>query len=289
MAERLQKFLARAGYGSRRQIEEWIRAGRIRVNERPAELGVSVGAQDRIELDGKAVAVAVALSRPAPRTILYHKPAGELTTRADPQGRPTVFDRLPPLKTARWIAVGRLDFNTDGLLLLTTDGELANRLMHPSSEIEREYAVRVLGAVSPETLERLLAGVELDDGQAAFGSLRDAGGSGVNHWYHVTLKEGRNREVRRLWESQGVKVSRLIRVRFGPIGLPRELRPGRYRELIRPEVVALYRAAGLKPPRVSPQRVAGAKAAIARRRNTTRTPRSGKVRGRDGHGSTGKK
>jgi 23S rRNA pseudouridine2605 synthase len=289
MAERLQKFLARAGYGSRRQIEEWIRAGRLRVNERPAELGVSVGAQDRIELDGKAVAVAVALSRPAPRTILYHKPAGELTTRADPQGRPTVFDRLPPLKTARWIAVGRLDFNTDGLLLLTTDGELANRLMHPSSEIEREYAVRVLGTVATETLERLQAGVELDDGRAAFTALRDAGGSGANHWYHVTLKEGRNREVRRLWESQGVKVSRLIRVRFGPIGLPRELRPGRYRELIRSEVVALYRAAGLKAPRVSPQRVAGAKAAIARRRNSAHTPRSGKGRGRDGHGSTRKK
>jgi 23S rRNA pseudouridine2605 synthase len=279
MAERLQKFLARAGYGSRRQIEEWIRAGRIRVNERPAELGVSVGAQDRIELDGKAVAVAVALSRPAPRTLLYHKPAGELTTRADPQGRPTVFDRLPPLKTARWIAVGRLDFNTDGLLLLTTDGELANRLMHPSSEIEREYAVRVLGAVSPETLERLLAGVELDDGQAAFGSLRDAGGMGVNHWYHVTLKEGRNREVRRLWESQGVKVSRLIRVRFGPIGLPRELRPGRYRELIRPEVVALYRAAGLKPPRVSPQRTVAGKSATGKRPRVSSSPQRRSGRG----------
>lgn len=289
MAERLQKFLARAGYGSRRQIEEWIRAGRIRVNGLPVELGVSVGAQDRIEIDGKPVAVTVALSRPAPRTILYHKPAGELTTRADPQGRPTVFDRLPSLKTARWIAVGRLDLNTDGLLLFTTDGELANRLMHPSSEIEREYAVRVLGAVAPETLEQLLAGVELDDGRAAFTALRDAGGSGANHWYHVTLKEGRNREVRRLWESQGVKVSRLIRVRFGPIGLPRELRPGRQRELTRPELVALYRAAGLKPPRAFPKRVAGAKAATARRQNSTRTPRSAKGRGKGGHGSTRKK
>jgi 23S rRNA pseudouridine2605 synthase len=289
MVERLQKFLARAGYGSRRQIEEWIRAGRIRVNGRPVELGVSVGAQDRIEIDGKPVAVAVALSRPAPRTILYHKPAGELTTRADPQGRPTVFDRLPPLKTARWIAVGRLDLNTDGLLLFTTDGELANRLMHPSSEIEREYAVRVLGAVAPDTLGQLLAGVELDDGRAAFTAVCDAGGSGANHWYHVTLKEGRNREVRRLWESQGVKVSRLIRVRFGPIGLPRELRPGRYRELTRPEVVVLYRAAGLKPPRAFPKWDAGAKTATTRRRNSTRTPRSGKGRRKDGHGSTRKK
>jgi len=278
MAERLQKFLARAGYGSRRQIEEWIRAGRINVNGRPAELGLSVGAQDRIEIDGKPVAVAVALSNPVPRTILYHKPAGELTTRSDPQGRPTVFDRLPPLKTARWIAVGRLDLNTDGLLLFTTDGELANRLMHPSSEIEREYAVRVLGAVAPDTLERLQAGVELEDGRAAFTALRDAGGTGVNHWYHVTLKEGRNREVRRLWESQGVKVSRLIRVRFGPIGLPRELRPGRHRELSRPELAALYRAAGLKPPRVSRARAGGAASASRKRGSVSSPSRGGKRR-----------
>jgi len=273
MAERLQKILARAGYGSRRQIEDWIRAGRISVNGSPAELGLSVGAEDTIKIDGRPVAVAVALSQPIPRTILYHKPVGELTTRADPQGRPTVFDTLPSLKTARWIAVGRLDLNTDGLLLLTTDGELANRLMHPSSEIEREYAVRVLGTVSPEVLERLLEGVELEDGRAAFSTLRDAGGSGANHWYHVTLKEGRNREVRRLWESQGVKVSRLMRVRFGPIGLPRELRPGRHRALTRPEVVALYRAAGLAPPRVSPSsRAAGGKSASGKRAKTPYPP-----------------
>jgi len=282
MAERLQKILARAGYGSRRQIEDWIRAGRIRVNGSPAELGLSVGAEDSIEIDGRPVAVAVALSQPIPLTILYHKPAGELTTRADPEGRPTVFDRLPPLKTARWIAVGRLDLNTDGLLLFTTDGELANRLMHPSSEIEREYAVRVLGAVSPEVLERLIDGVELEDGRAAFTTLRDAGGSGANHWYHVTLKEGRNREVRRLWESQGVTVSRLMRVRFGPIGLPRELRPGRHRALTRPEIVALYRAAGLTPPRVSAARIAaGGKSASGKRQRASSPPqRRGK------HGET---
>jgi len=279
MAERLQKFLARAGYGSRREIEDWIRAGRISVNGDPAVLGLSVGAQDNIEIDGKPVAVAVALSQPVPRTILYHKPAGELTTRADPQGRPTVFDSLPPLKTARWIAVGRLDLNTDGLLLLTTDGELANRLMHPSSEIEREYAVRVLGAVAPEVIERLLGGVELEDGRAAFSALRDAGGSGANHWYHVTLKEGRNREVRRLWESQGVTVSRLIRVRFGPIGLPRELRPGRHRALTRAETVALYRAAGLKPPRVSAQRATGGKSAAGKRPRDSSPPRRRTKRG----------
>ena len=279
MAERLQKILARAGYGSRRQVEDWIRAGRIRVNGKPAELGLGVTATDTIEIDGRTVAVTAALGQPAPLTLLYHKPVGELTTRADPEGRPTVFDRLPPLKTARWIAVGRLDLNTAGLLLLTTDGELANRLMHPSSEIEREYAVRVLGTVSPEVLEHLLDGVELDDGRAAFASLRDAGGSGANHWYHVTLKEGRNREVRRLWESQGVTVSRLMRVRFGPIGLPRELRPGRHRALTRPEIIALYRAAGLTPPRAAPSRATGGKSASGKRAKTPYPPQRRRERG----------
>ena len=248
MAERLQKVLARAGYGSRRLIESWIAAGRITVNDRTAELGITVSAEDKIRIDGKPVSVAASIARTIPRTLAYHKPAGELTTRSDPEGRPTVFDHLPRLKTARWIAVGRLDMNTAGLLLFTTDGELANQLMHPSSEIEREYAVRVLGKVDAATLERLRSGIALDDGMAAFTSIRDAGGSGANHWYHVTLKEGRNREVRRLWESQGVQVSRLIRVRFGPLELPRQLRPGRHRALTRQEVVALYRAAGLKPP-----------------------------------------
>ena len=283
MAERLQKILARAGYGSRRQVEDWIRAGRIRVNGKPAELGLGVTATDTIEIDGRTVAVTAALGQPAPLTLLYHKPVGELTTRADPEGRPTVFDRLPPLKTARWIAVGRLDLNTAGLLLLTTDGELANRLMHPSSEIEREYAVRVLGAVSPGVLERLLGGVELEDGRAAFATLRDAGGSGANHWYHVTLKEGRNREVRRMWESQGVAVSRLMRVRFGPIGLPRQLRPGHHRPLTRAEIVALYRAVGLEPPRAT-----GAKAAPARKRNMKSATQRGRGRKNNGHGITRK-
>jgi 23S rRNA pseudouridine2605 synthase len=288
MAERLQKLLARAGYGSRRQIENWIRAGRIHVNGKPAGLGLGVTGTETIAIDGQPVALAVALGQPVPRTLLYHKPAGELTTRADPEGRPTVFDRLPSLKTARWIAVGRLDLNTAGLLLLTTDGELANRLMHPSSEIEREYAVRVLGAVAPEVLEHLRDGVDLDDGRAAFTALEDAGGSGANHWYHATLKEGRNREVRRMWESQGVTVSRLMRVRFGPIGLPRGLRPGRHRALTRPEVVALYRAAGLRPPRAFPPRGADAKSAPARKRNMTSAPQRHKGRRKDGHGNTRK-
>ncbi len=254
MAERLQKVLARAGYGSRRQIESWISAGRISVNGRPAELGVTVGAADEIRIDDQPVSVAASLGKVIPRTLIYHKPVGELTTRSDPEGRPTVFDGLPRMKTARWIAVGRLDMNTAGLLLFTTDGELANRLMHPSSEVEREYAVRILGKVDAGILAQLLKGVALDDGRAAFTSIRDAGGSGANHWYHVTLKEGRNREVRRLWESQGVQVSRLIRVRFGPIELPRQLRAGRHRALTRQEVVVLYRAAGLKPPPAAPRR-----------------------------------
>ncbi len=254
MTERLQKVLARAGYGSRRQIESWISAGRITINGKPAELGITVSATDSICIDDKPVSVATSLARVIPRTLIYHKPVGELTTRSDPEGRPTVFDKLPRMKTARWIAIGRLDMNTAGLLLFTTDGELANRLMHPSSEIEREYAVRVLGKVDGVALEQLLRGVELEDGMAAFTSIRDAGGRGANHWYHVILKEGRNREVRRLWESQGVKVSRLIRVRFGPVGLSRQLRPGHHRALTRQEVVALYRAAGLKPPPAAARR-----------------------------------
>jgi 23S rRNA pseudouridine2605 synthase len=256
MAERLQKVLARAGYGSRRQIESWITAGRITVDGTLAELGQSVTGQETIAIDGRPVSVSAAINRITHRTLVYHKPVGELTARSDPEGRPTVFDHLPVMKTGRWISVGRLDLNTAGLLLLTSDGELANRLMHPSYEIEREYAVRVLGKVEAPVFDQLLKGVPLEDGVAAFTSLRDAGGRGANHWYHVTLKEGRNREVRRLWESQGVKVSRLSRVRFGPIGLPRKLRPGRYQELTRQEVDALYHAVDLRPPRIPQQRTA---------------------------------
>jgi 23S rRNA pseudouridine2605 synthase len=264
MTERLQKLLARAGYGSRRQIESWIEAGRITVDGKAAHPGQGVAGTEQIRIDGRPVSLAAATGRSTQRTLLYHKPVGELTTRADPQGRPTVFDRLPAIKTGRWITVGRLDLNTAGLLLLTTDGELANRLMHPSSEIEREYAVRILGAVEPAVIERLRAGVELEDGRAAFSALRDAGGQGANHWYHVVLREGRNREVRRLWESQGLTVSRLIRVRFGPIGLPRQLRPGRFRELERTEIDALYRAVGLKPPRLPQRRTGGPRRAGSR-------------------------
>ena len=264
MAERLQKFLAQAGYGSRREIENWIRDGRISVNDKPAELGVSVSATDRIRIDGRLIAAASPVSRP-PRTMAYHKPAGELTTRKDAEGRPTVFDNLPKLRNGRWISVGRLDFNTAGLLLVTTDGELAHRLMHPSWQIEREYAVRILGAVDDAILQRLQEGVMLEDGMAAFASIRDAGGQGINHWYHVTVREGRNREVRRLWESQGLQVSRLIRIRFGPVELPRSLRAGRFQDLTPQELAALYAAVKLPLPEV-PQRRRKAEARHGRRR-----------------------
>ena len=241
-AERLQKVLARAGLGSRREIEGWIRAGRIKVNGVIAELGAQVSGGETVTLDGKPVTLE------APdvlRVIAYHKPVGELCTRHDAEGRPTVFDQLPRLSQGRWISVGRLDINTSGLLLLTNDGELANRLMHPSQQLEREYAVRVFGEIDGLILNRLLEGVELEDGPARFLALRDAGGSGANHWYHVVLGEGRNREVRRLWESQGVQVNRLIRVRYGPIELGRRPPAGKWRELEPAEIAALRAAAGL--------------------------------------------
>ncbi len=238
--EKLQKVLARAGLGSRRTMEGLIAEGRVSVDGRVARLGDRVRAGQDIRIDGRALAIApgAALRR---RVLIYHKPEGELCTRDDPQGRPTVFESLPRLRGSRWIAIGRLDFNTSGLLLVTNDGELAHRLMHPSTEIEREYAVRVLGQVSDEMLARLSAGVALDDGIARFESIRDAGGEGANHWYHVVLKEGRNREVRRLWEAIGVQVSRLIRVRFGPIALSPRLKRGMSHELPEEEVRALLK------------------------------------------------
>ncbi len=253
MAERLQKVLARAGFGSRRQIETWIRAGKITVNGKLAELGVSVSESDLVKIEGRLVSISTDPASTA-RTLIYHKPAGELTTRKDEAGRPTVFDNLPRIKKGRWITVGRLDFNTSGLLLVTTDGELAHRLMHPSWQVEREYAVRILGKVEEGVLQRLLDGVELDDGVAAFASIRDAGGSGANHWYHVIVREGKNREVRRLWESQGLQVSRLIRIRYGPVGLPREVRAGRFQDLPQDEIKALYAMVKLDAPAPRPTR-----------------------------------
>lgn len=255
MSEKLQKVLARAGFGSRREIESWISEGRISVNGKLAQLGDRVTASDVIRVDGHVVSKTRLEQSHRCRVLLYHKPVGEVTSRSDPEGRPTVFDNLPGLRNGRWIAVGRLDINTYGLLLFSNDGELANRLMHPSYTIEREYAVRVLGEVAPETLQQLRNGVELDDGPARFTAIADGGGEGANHWYHVMLDEGRNREVRRLWESQGITVSRLIRVRFGPISLPRRVRPGRWEELKDEEISLLRQSVGLEEaPKVTTKR-----------------------------------
>jgi 23S rRNA pseudouridine2605 synthase len=244
---RLQKVLADAGLGSRREIEVWIGAGRVRVNGQVARLGDRVTPLDRIRVDGKEVGRGAAPSAEL-RVIAYNKPEGEVVTRSDPQGRPTVFRRLPHLKTGRWIAVGRLDISTSGLLLLTNQGELANRLMHPSRELEREYAVRILGAVPSETLQRLTVGIDLEDGPARFERVADGGGTGANHWFHVVLREGRNREVRRLWEAAGCKVSRLIRVRYGNVVLGPRVFTGHWRDLAEEEIRGLLALAGMKPP-----------------------------------------
>lgn len=244
MKERLQKLLANAGLGSRREIEGWIKEGRVTVNGEVATIGLQASLEDRIKLDKKPLRLNAALSDHS-RVLLYHKPVGEICSRSDPQNRPTIYRNIPSIKQGRWLTVGRLDFNTSGVLLLTNDGELANRLMHPSNEVEREYAVRIMGQVTEEMLIALKEGVELDDGIASFDSILDAGGKGSNHWYHVILREGRTREVRRLWESQGVTVSRLIRVRYGKIELDRSLRPGKFRGLMPDDVNGLRRLVGL--------------------------------------------
>ncbi|WP_077531217.1 23S rRNA pseudouridine(2605) synthase RluB [Vreelandella utahensis] len=243
--ERLQKLLARAGLGSRRAIEGWISQGRVQVNGEVAQLGARATAQDEIVVDGRSVDLDSAAS-PTRRVIVYNKPEGEVTTRDDPEGRPTVFERLPQLTGERWIAVGRLDISTSGLLLFTTDGELANRLMHPSWQVDREYAVRIFGEVDDAMAERLVSGVTLEDGDARFTDLVYWGGTGHNHWYYVAIMEGRNREVRRLWESQGVQVSRLKRVRHGPIFLPSRLSAGRWEELGQADVDTLSDSVGLE-------------------------------------------
>ncbi len=242
MSERIQKVLAQMGLGSRRQIENWIREGRVRINGSIVTLGTCLNPDDRLTVDSRQIKLPVAGEAVDTRVLIYHKKVGVICTRQDPEGRPTVFADLPRLRQGRWIAVGRLDINSSGLLLFTNNGELANRLMHPSYEIEREYAVRVLGEVSAETLKRVITGVELDDGVTKFDSIVDAGGSGANHWYHVVLKEGRNREVRRIWEAVGHKVSRLHRVRYSNVVLPRSVRPGKFEQLP-PDVVEILMAA----------------------------------------------
>ena len=238
--EKLQKVLARAGVASRRQAEEWIAAGRIKINGQLAKVGDRVTLSDKISVDNILMA-SHALELKKTRVLLYHKPEGEICTRSDPQNRPTVFDHLPVLRKGRWVMIGRLDFNTSGLLIFTTDGELANKFMHPSHEIEREYAVRVYGEVTDLMLKKLRKGIELEDGIAKFKDIQFKGGEGRNSWYHVVICEGKNREVRRLWESQDVKVSRLTRVRFGSIVLPPQLRAGKHIELDEVEIEELQK------------------------------------------------
>ena len=237
-------MLAQCGYGSLRGLEELIIAGRITVNRQPAEVGQKVGPNDQIRINGELVRLRFAA--PRVRVLLYHKPAGEIVSRSDPEGRPTVFDKLPRIGGAKWIAVGRLDFNSEGLLIFTTSGELANRLMHPRYEVEREYSVRVMGTLSPEQERKLLEGVELEDGVAKVLSLADGGGEGANHWYKLTLPEGRNKEVRRMFEAVGLMVSRLIRTRYGVVSMPPQLKRGQTQELEPDELGRLLKAVGMQ-------------------------------------------
>ncbi len=236
--ERIQKILARAGLGSRREIENLIKQGRIKINNETASLGSKITGAERIKVDNQLLRLN--LEPQQTRVLIYNKPQGLMCTRKDPEGRPTVFQQHRKLVSKKWVMIGRLDFNTQGLLLFTNNGELANQLMHPSNEIEREYAVRTFGTATDEQLATLKKGVQLEDGEARFQQISDAGGDGKNHWYHVVLTQGRNRQVRRLMESQDLMVSRLIRVRFGNLCLPKGLRQNQLRELTDEEVSEFF-------------------------------------------------
>jgi 23S rRNA pseudouridine2605 synthase len=274
---KLHKVLAQAGLGSRMEMEQLITEGRISVNNEPAHIGQRIQFGDQIKVNGKPIRFRIA--PPPARVIAYHKPVGEVVTHDDPQNRPTVFRKLPKLQQGKWQSVGRLDLNTEGLLLFTSSGELANRLMHPRFGLEREYAVRVLGALSNEEKQRLLEGVELEDGRAQFGSIEDGGGEGANTWYRVTISEGRNREVRRLFEALGHAVSRLIRIRYGAMVLPRGLKRGAWMELDEGDIRALMQAAGGAQPRQQGESRDGAPGEGQGGRNRRRGNRSGGGRG----------
>jgi 23S rRNA pseudouridine2605 synthase len=267
---KLHKVLAQAGLGSRLEMEQLIMEGRISVNNEPAHIGQRIQFGDQVKVNGKPIRFRI--DPPPARVIAYHKPVGEVVTMDDPQNRPTVFRKLPKLAQGKWQSVGRLDLNTEGLLLFTSSGELANKLMHPRFGLEREYAVRVLGALSAEERQRLLDGVKLDDGMAQFGSIEDGGGEGSNCWYRVTISEGRNREVRRMFEAVGHAVSRLIRIRYGAMVLPRGLKRGAFTELDERDIQALMRAAGASP---APRGAAGEQGAPGR---------GGRKRGSDARG-----
>lgn len=245
MLERLQKVLAQAGLGSRREVEKWIEAGRVSVDGKIVGLGTKVDEKQIIRVDGKIVKTQGA-TQSLPRVLAYNKPEGEICSRNDPEGRPSVFQHLPKLHSGKWIMIGRLDINTAGLLLFTTDGELAHRMTHPSYEVEREYAVRVFGELPDKVTETLRQGVQLEDGPANFDSIKMTGGEGLNKWFNVTLKEGRNREVRRIWETQGLQVSRLLRTRYGDYQLPKSLKKGNWRELTGKEINGLRANVNLK-------------------------------------------
>lgn len=272
LPQRLHKLLALAGLGSRRDMEALIASGRITVNGQVATVGASVTPVDVVRLDRRILRLPFAAEMP--RVLIYHKPEGEIVSQDDPQHRATVFDKLPRVRGGRWVAIGRLDINTSGLLVFTTSGELANRFMHPRYEVEREYAVRLLGALTEEQMRQLTQGVELEDGPAHFDSIEDRGGEGANHWYQVVLREGRNREVRRLFEALGLMVSRLMRVRFGPVNLPPRVKRGQMLELPPKEVAGLLEWAGLpvprQPQRTQQEREAAGKAFTPRERKPVR-------------------
>jgi 23S rRNA pseudouridine2605 synthase len=273
---KLHKVLAQAGLGSRLEMEQLIMEGRISVNNEPAHIGQRIQFGDQIKINGRPIRVRIA--PPPPRVIAYHKPAGEVVTHDDPQNRPTVFRKLPKLQQGKWQSVGRLDLNTEGLLLFTNSGELANRLMHPRFGLEREYAVRVLGAVSNEEKQRLLDGINLDDGMAQFGSIEEGGGEGANTWYRVTISEGRNREVRRMFEALGHAVSRLIRIRYGRVLLPRGLKRGAWLELDERDLRALSQAAGVEQQRGDRERDPGEGGGRNKRRRGGRGNNNGQPR-----------
>jgi 23S rRNA pseudouridine2605 synthase len=284
--QRLHKVLASCGFGSRRAMEEMIIAGRITVNRLPAEVGQKVGPGDEVRINGELVKVR--FSEPRPRILMYHKPTGEIVTRDDPEGRPTVFEKLPNIGNGKWINVGRLDYNTEGLMLFTNSGELANRLMHPRYEVEREYAVRIMGRLTDEQMLALSTGVELEDGPAKCESVMDGGGEeeGANHWYHVVLKEGRNREVRRLFEALGLTVSRLIRTRYGTLAMPSVMKRADTLELEPAEVAAVMESAGLKAQGGPPgqPRPAGGKANRGRHQKNARPHGQGQQGQAGAHG-----
>src|SRR5450830_1727422 len=280
---KLHKVLAQAGLGSRLEMEQLILEGRISVNAEPAHIGQRIQFGDTVKVNGKPIRVHI--DPPPPRVIAYHKPAGEVVTHDDPQNRPTVFRRLPKLFQGKWQSVGRLDLNTEGLLLFTSSGELANNLMHPRVGLEREYAVRVLGALNKDEKQRLLEGIKLDDGVAQFGSIEAGGGEGANCWYRVTIAEGRNREVRRMFEAVGHAVSRLIRIRYGAMMLPRGLKRGAWMELDESDIKSLMQAAGPRSSSVQGNETVGGGADVSRREGAEQGPGSrNRRRGARGNG-----